>query len=246
MEQGFYARDLAHVHDEAFGHLARGGAETLLRRLRDLGLTDGLVVDLGCGSGITAEALTEAGYDVLGVDVSPDLLAIARDRAPKARFVEASLYDAELPSGCAAVTAIGEILSYRRDPRAGRAATRDLFGRVHAALQPGGLFQFDVVEPGRERGGPRKTWHQGSDWTLCFEATEDDAARTLERRMTIFRRVGEDVYHRSDETHHMWLLSRDEVMLDLAEAGFERMQLLSAYGRHVRFGPGHAGFLARA
>jgi SAM-dependent methyltransferase len=244
MAEGFYARDLAHVHDEAFGHMARGGAEALLRRLADLGVSGGLVVDLGCGSGITAAALTAAGFDVLGVDLSTDLLEIARERAPAARFMEESVFEAEIPAGCVAVTAIGEILNYARDERAGRDAMRALFSRVHTALAPGGIFMFDVVEPGRERGGPRRTWHEGSDWTLCFEAVEDHATRRLERRMTIFRRVG-GVYERSDERHELWLSPRAEVMADLAEAGFERRHLLSAYGTHVRFDHGHAGFVAR-
>lgn len=245
MVEGFYARDLAHVHDEAFGHLARGGAEALQRRLADLGMTSGLVVDLGCGSGITAAALTDAGYDVLGIDLSGDLLEIARERAPRARFVEGSVFETALPHGCVAVTAIGEILNYARDRRAGRDAMRALFARVRAALVPGGVFMFDVVEPGRERGGPRRTWHEGSDWTLCFEASEDDAARRLERHMTIFRRVAGG-YERSDEVHVLWLSPRDEVMSDLADAGFQKPHLLSAYGTHVRFGAGHAGFVARA
>ena len=244
MAQGFYARDLAHVHDEAFGHLARAGAEALLRRLEALGAGDGLVLDLGCGSGITAAALSGAGYDVIGVDLSADLLEIARERAPLATFVQGSVFEAEIPADCVAVTAIGEILNYARDPRAGREAMQGLFARVRAALRPGGIFLFDVVEPGRERGGPRRDWHEGSDWMLCLEAREDDAARRLERRITVFRRAGA-TYERSDERHELWLSPRDEVLADLAAAGFERPHLLSAYGAHVRFGPGHAGFLAR-
>ena len=73
----FYGRDLAYVHDQAFGHLASAGGETLLRLLGRQGFDSGLVVELGCGSGITAQLLCERGYDVLGVEVSPDLVEIA-------------------------------------------------------------------------------------------------------------------------------------------------------------------------
>src|SRR5262249_14629503 len=102
---GFYGRDVAHVHDTGHGDYARATAHALLRRLHAAGLDGGLVVDLGCGSGIWARALLDAGFDVLGVDLSPDLLAIARERAPEARFVQASVLDAGLPP-CAAVTAM--------------------------------------------------------------------------------------------------------------------------------------------
>ena len=115
----FYGRDLAYVHDAAFGYLARGGARTLLRLLGRARIRDGLVVDLGAGSGITARILTDAGYQVLGIELSPDMVELARQRAPRARFVCSSLLDAELPA-CVAVTAIGECLNYAADPRTGR------------------------------------------------------------------------------------------------------------------------------
>src|SRR6476646_7315038 len=93
----FYGRDLAYVHDRAFGHLARAGGVSLIRQPERAGFDDGMVVELGAGSGITARLLTEQGYDVLGVEVSPDLVEIARQRAPAAHFLNASLLDAELP-----------------------------------------------------------------------------------------------------------------------------------------------------
>src|SRR5205823_12082095 len=142
------------------------------------GFDSGLTVELGCGSGITAQLLTEHGYDVLGVEVSPDLVEIARDRAPGASFLNVSLLDAELPP-CVAVAAIGECFNYAFDERAGRDALPRIFERVHEALQPGGLFLFDVAEPGRERGGPRRGWWEGPDWMLCLEAVEYQAERRL-------------------------------------------------------------------
>jgi SAM-dependent methyltransferase len=106
----FYARDLAHVHDAGFGDFARGAAPGALRRLRLAGIADGLVVDLGCGSGIWPRILTDAGYDVLGIDYSEEMLALARRRAPAARFRRASAFDARLPR-CRAITALGEVLN---------------------------------------------------------------------------------------------------------------------------------------
>jgi SAM-dependent methyltransferase len=237
----FYGRDLAYVHDQAFGHLARAGAETLLRLLGRQGFESGLVVELGSGSGITAQLLCESGYDVQGVEVSPDLVEIARGRAPEARFVNASLLDAELPQ-CVAVAAIGECFNYAFDERAGDEALGVLFARVYEALEPGGLFLFDIAEPGRERSGPRRDWSEGPDWTLCLEAAEDHGARTLERRITVFRQV-DGGYRRSDELHHLRLYEVQAVLDALEVAGFEARRL-GAYGSAVHFGRGHSGFLA--
>ena len=236
-----YRRDLAHVHDTGFGDFSRRAAPHLLRRLARAGVRDGLVVDLGCGSGIWARALADAGYEVLGVDLSADMLAIARRRVPEARFVHASFLDAPLPQ-CSGITAIGEIFSYAFDPRSGRERLAELFGRLHAALGPGGLLVFDVAAPGRGgAGGPRRTYHDGPDWTLCLEVHEDPERRVLTRRIALFRRAGA-AYRRSDEVHLLNLYEPAEVVRDLAEAGFEG-RILRGYGR-VRFRRGHVGFAA--
>src|SRR5215208_3949931 len=159
-----YEHDLAYVHDAGFGELARGAAKVVVDELGKAGRNDGLVVDLGCGSGILAAEVLDRGYDVLGVDLSPDLLEIARTRAPGARFEQGSLWEAEIPP-CAAVTAVGEALNYVFDERAGHDAVTSLIRRVHDALEPGGVFVFDVAGPGRERGpGPRRDWTEGDDW----------------------------------------------------------------------------------
>src|SRR5689334_5247848 len=66
-----YQDDLAYIHDAGFGGFARGSAPGLLTLFRRNGITGGLVVDLGCGSGIWANELAGSGYQVLGVDISP-------------------------------------------------------------------------------------------------------------------------------------------------------------------------------
>src|SRR5215469_14060460 len=110
-----YTEDLAYIHDTGYGDFARTAAPALLESLRARGITSGLVVDLGCGSGIWAQALVAAGYDVLGIDISPAMIRLARRKAPGAKFRTASLLSAELPP-CAAVTAIGECVNYAFDP----------------------------------------------------------------------------------------------------------------------------------
>jgi len=238
--EGRYGPDLAHVHDTGFGGFARAAAPDLLRRLARAGIRGGLVVDLGCGSGIWARALADAGYDVQGVDLSAGMLAIARGRVPEARFVQASFLDAPLPA-CAAVTAIGEIFSYAFDPRMGRERLVELLGRLRTALRPGGVLAFDVAAPGRERATPRRTFHEGADWTLCLEASEDAVERLLTRRIVLFRRVA-GAWRRSDEVHVLRLHEPAELARDLAEAGFDARRV-SGYGS-LRFRRGHVGFWA--
>jgi len=72
-----YRRDLAWIHDAGFSGYALGAAPGLLRMLRRHGIAGGLVVDLGCGSGRWARELTGAGYQVLGLDQSPDMILLS-------------------------------------------------------------------------------------------------------------------------------------------------------------------------
>lgn len=236
-----YGPDLAHVHDTGFGDFARDAAPGLLARLRATGIDDGLVVDLGCGSGIWAAELLASGYDVLGIDLSDDLLAIARTRAPGADLRRGSIYDAELPP-CRAVTALGEILSYGFDPRAGRDAATALLRRVHAVLEPGGLLLFDVVAPGREPPGGRRTFAEGDGWLLALDAAQRGGVLT--RRITTFR-AREGAWRRTDEEHTLWTWEPEQVAADLASAGFTEVERVPGYGGAHRFPPGWAGFSAR-
>jgi len=221
-----YSKDLAYIHDIGFGDFARNSAPALLKIFRDSGITDGLVVDLGCGSGIFASELSRAGYDVLGIDVSPSMIEIARKRTPRAGFRAASLLKARLPQ-CVAVTSLGECLNYLFDQSNSLQELRRLFRRVYAALKPGGLFIFDIAEPGRGKG-PRKKHFEGRDWALLMEVDEDSGTNRLTRRITSFRRVGK-FYRHDEEVHVLQLYKRSEVSAVLREAGF-RVQTMNRYG----------------
>ena len=94
-----YGEDFAYIHDVGHGDFARRAAPGLLRILAASGHPGGCVVDLGCGSGLWAAALRAAGYEVLGIDLSAAIVAIARARVPEATFVGCS--DAAIPSAVA-------------------------------------------------------------------------------------------------------------------------------------------------
>src|SRR5262245_59853369 len=237
-----YRDDLAYIHDAGFGHLATNAAPVLLEALRGRELGGGLVIDLGCGSGILAEEVVAAGYDVLGIDISEGMIALARRRVPEAQFRQASLLTAELPP-CVAVSAIGECFNYLFDTGNTKQALLRLFRRIHRALAPGGVLLFDAAGPGRVPGaGPTRNYAEGDGWAVLFTAEEDRRRNLLTRRITSFRQVG-DLYRRDHEVHRLRLLPKAEVTRQLCEVGF-RVRTLAGYGP-LRFGPGHAGFLAR-
>jgi SAM-dependent methyltransferase len=233
-----YGKDLAFIHDRGHSGYAVGAAPGLLRLLARQGITGGLVVDLGCGSGRWARELHRAGYDVLGIDRSRGLLALAKRNAPRSRFHAASLWTAELPA-CDAVTSIGECLNY--DAGAAHRLPA-LFRKIRTALRPGGMFVFDMAEPGRlPAEGVRRGWSEGPGWAVMVETAGDPESRTLTRRIVSFRRTGR-LYRRSRELHRLRLYSREEVFPQLADAGFDA-RAVDRFGR-FRLPPGICGFVA--
>jgi SAM-dependent methyltransferase len=236
-----YRDDLAYIHDAGFGTFAARSAPWLLKTFRTNRIVAGKVVDLGCGSGIWAEALVAAGYEVLGFDISAAMLALSRRRVPSGEFRQASFLSAALPS-CVAVTALGEILGYLFDRRNTPARLEMLFRRVYKAIEPGGLFVFDVALPGRVPGGRTQNYRMGPDWACLHESEEDAVERILTRRITTFRKVGK-LYRRDSEVHRLRLYDRAELIATLRHIGFS-VRAVSAYGE-MKFPPGYIGLIAR-
>src|SRR5947207_7641108 len=110
----YYQEDLAFIHDVGYSEFARQVAPGILDIFARYKIHNGLVVDLGCGTGLWAEQLINRGYDVLGIDISEAMIRLARRRAPQAEFRVASLFQADFPH-CNAVTSLGECLSYLFD-----------------------------------------------------------------------------------------------------------------------------------
>jgi len=212
-----YDADLAYIHDAGFGAIARHAAALLIAELRGAGLHRGVVVDLGCGSGILSAAVAQAGYEVLGIDLAPAMLALARRRVPSARFRRGSLFDADIPP-CVAVAAVGECFNYRFDAGNTPRALLRLLRRIRAALAPSGLLLFDAAEPGRAGGSGAVRHHvAGRDWVVLVTAEEH--GRQLTRTITSFRKRGV-LYRRSDEVHRLRLIPRTEMQAALRRAGF--------------------------
>jgi SAM-dependent methyltransferase len=219
MSDGFYGPEQARIHHEAFGRLADRAADRLLAELGASGIRSGTFVDLGCGTGILARRMLDAGFDVLGADISPSMLAIARAEAPGARLVEASLLDLDLPP-CVAVAATGEALNYATDPRMGATALAGVVRRVRRALESRGVFAFDVSLHGRSGPDRRRVqFHDGPDWSVGVVEIEDEVSVT--RTITTFRRASNGEYARTDEVHRLWLCDADELLALLGSSGFQ-------------------------
>ncbi|HVX42893.1 MAG TPA: methyltransferase domain-containing protein [Mycobacteriales bacterium] len=158
-----------------------------VERLATCGITPvdrGRALDLGCGSGIQSIALARLGYDaVLGVDISPTLIAELADRAaefPAVRPIRADVCDglaaiAE-PQSIATAVCMGDTLPHLPDS----AAVRRLFADTFAVLEPGGTFLVSFRDLTRPLTGSDRFIPVRSDEDkimTCFLEDEGDAVR---------------------------------------------------------------------
>ncbi|MFI5347915.1 MAG: class I SAM-dependent methyltransferase [Elusimicrobiota bacterium] len=195
MTRGYYGEDLALVHEAGFGDFARSTAPNLIARLKVGGVRRGArIVEFGCGAGAATRPLTMAGYEVLGLDASSEMIRLARKNVPKARFIVGRLPHARIPA-CEAVVAVGEVLNYM--PR--RSDFDLLLRRVYAALRPGGLFLFDAKLPSGP-SGPVTRGRFARDWAVLATASEDGRGRlTLLSAPDLSKRLRAAVFFRPSE-----------------------------------------------
>jgi SAM-dependent methyltransferase len=245
----WYGEDLAYVHDVGHSDYALQSAPGILNIFKQHDIQTGLIVDLGCGSGLSAAELTKAGYRVFGVDISESMIAIARARVPDAEFRVESLFKANLPP-CRAVISVGECLNYlfdvqndaQNDVNNNYSQLMQLFHRIYSALAPGGVFIFDVAEPGQVTSeSTSQGFSEGKDWVILVEKQEDRKQATLTRRIVIFRKI-EEYYRRSDEVHHLRLYEAADVAERLRCVGFQ-VQIMRCYGQY-NLPKAHAAFVA--
>lgn len=232
-----YEADLAWIHDTGYGDYARRCALAQLELLQQHGARR--VVDIGCGSGIWARELVDAGYEVLGVDLSPAMIKLARQRAPEAEFRLES-WRTFCPPAADAFTAMGEVLGYLLDQRSTSPALERLFRRIFRALPGGGLFVFDLAEPGR--GGDLRPLHRVSDdWACLVNYERDDVRQILTRHIVAFRREGK-LFRRTEETHRLQLYDARDIARRLRKIGFQ-VRVVRSYGDY-RLPSKVVGFIA--
>lgn len=214
----YYRDDLAFVHHAKFGFHAELCAPGILRLLEPVLAHRGLVVELGCGSGLLTRHLVDAGHRVVATDASPAMLDLARAYVPRVESIERlTLPDDAIPEADAIVS-IGHALSYLSVEEAVNRSLR----RMADALVPGGILAFDICDlewGSARRSAPNAGW-VGSDWALVTEFSVPTPDRFV-RQMAVFRRNEDGSWRREDERHENVLVDASKIPVLLAERGVE-------------------------
>jgi SAM-dependent methyltransferase len=213
----YYKADLALVHHLGFGSHAEKVAPGLLALLEPVLERGGLVVEIGCGSGLLTRRLVDAGHRVLATDASPAMLDLARQHAAGAEFRALVLPDDPIPEADA-VVAVGHPLNYLPDVDA---VFRSL-AAVARALRPDGILAVDVcdLEWGSARRDAAPYARVEHDWALVTRFSIPSPDRFV-RDITTFVRLPDGTFRRSDEHHENALVHTADVPEFLAQHGLD-------------------------
>ena len=212
----YYRADLAYVHDRGFGFHADNCAPGLLALLEPVRAKRGLVLEIGCGSGLLTKYLVDAGHRVIATDASPAMLDLTRAAVPGAERVETLVLPDDPVPAADAVVGIGHALNYLPDTESVRRALVRLAG----ALRPRGLFALDLcdLEWGAARTGAVAQGRVGDDWAIVTRFSQPTPER-FDREMTTFVRQPDGSYRRDDEVHRNVLIDTATVPALLREHG---------------------------
>ena len=182
-------------------------------------------VDLACGTGSVTSILARKGLAVTGVDMSEEMLTVAcqktQDMEKPPQFVCQLLQELYLPRGVDLAVCALDSLDYILDPTDCREAIR----RVYKALNPGGIFIFDVNTPEKLRAMDGQVFLDEDDDVYCVWRGEfDEDTNICSCGMDLFQRLG-SVWHRSFEEHREYAYSREQLTGYLKEAGFTHIRV---------------------
>ena len=226
MDMPYYRRDLALVHHRGFGFHAQACAPGILALLEPIRSREGIVLELGCGSGQLTRELTAAGHRVIATDASPAMLGLARGHAPAAEDIRALVLPRDPLPRADAVVSVGHVLSYLPDEH----AIDQALTAIARALRPGGLLAIDICDLayGRARHDEPPAARVDDDWAIITRFSLPAPDRFV-RQITTFVRNGDGSWRRDDEMHHNVLTDTTRLPALLAAEGIQAT-VASAFG----------------
>lgn len=199
--------------------------------LREYGVKDGLVLDLGCGTGSLTELLAEAGYDMIGVDYSGEMLELAMEkRAESGRdilYLCQDMREFELYGTVAAVVSICDCMNYITEPE----DLVTVFKLVNNYLDPEGIFIFDLNTEYKYEVtmGDTTIAEDREESSFIWENQYEKEDKINIYDLSIFVKEKGDLYRKYHETHYQRAHSLKEIKEAIAEAGMEFVTAYDAF-----------------
>ena len=209
-------------------------ADYLEDRLKEYGIRDGLVLELGCGTGSMTELLAEKGYDMIGVDNSEDMLEIAMEKRIESGhdilYLLQNMQEFELYGTVRAIVSVCDCVNYVTDKN----ELQEVFCLVNNYLDPQGIFIFDfnTEYKYREVLGDQTIAESREDCSFIWDNYYYEEERINEYELNLFIREDAesetegDLYRRFRETHFQRAYTLEEITRIVEESG---LQFVTAY-----------------
>jgi len=204
--------------------------------LEDQGIRDGLVLELGCGTGNMTRLLAGKGYDMIGVDNSVDMLEIAMEKKEEEGqdilYLLQDMREFELYGTVRAVVSVCDSMNYITEEE----DLLEVFRLVNNYLDPGGIFIFDLNTEYKyeEILGDTTIAEDREDASFIWDNYYDPEEQINEYDLALFVPVekdGETLYRKYEETHYQKAYSLEKVKELLLKAGMEFVAAYDAFTR---------------
>lgn len=213
-------------------------ADYLGKILKEYGIDDGLVLDLGCGTGSMTEMLASSGYDMIGVDNAEEMLEIAMEKKVESGhdilYLLQDMREFELYGTVRAVISACDSVNYITDDE----DLTEVFRLVNNYLDPEGLFVFDfnTEYKYREILGEQTIAEDREECSFIWDNYYDEDERINEYELTLFVRDEEQpqLYRKYQEEHFQRAYTLEQIRHMLMEAGLE---YVTAYDDYTKESP---------
>lgn len=182
-----------------------------------------LVVELGCGTGSFTQVMKKLGYDIMGIDMSPEMLNLAREKSAESgldiMYLEQDMRELDLYCTAGTIVSVCDSINYvLKDEE-----IIETFKLVNNFLYPGGVFIFDfnTLHKYRDVIGDTTIAENREDCSFIWDNYYDDESHINEYDLTIFAKVDaqKELFARSVETHYQRGYTLDEMKSFVEAAG---------------------------
>lgn len=184
------------------------------------------LLDLCCGTGTLACILAGRGHELIGVDMSEEMLALAQEKAEEGSFPVRPMFLCQEASGLDLYgTVEGAYCSLDALNYIPWEELPELVRRLHLFIEPGGRLAFDIHCPEHLRGLDGQVFVDESEDALCLWRAEfDGEENALFYGMDIFRRSGA-LWSRESEEHVEYAHEPEKLCALLREGGFRDVRV---------------------
>lgn len=222
----------AYVYDNFMDNIPyEEWATYLIGLLKEYGIHEGIIADLGCGTGSMTQLLAKAGYDMIGIDNSIDMLEIAREKMMDSNeqilYLLQDMREFELYGTVHAIVSICDSMNYITE----KEDLVQIFRLVNNYLEPRGYFIFDMNTEYKYKTqlGQKTIAEDREDMSFIWDNFYDEEEKLNEYSLSIFVKEEEDLYRKYEEVHYQRAYSLEEVKEAMEEAGIEFVAAYDAF-----------------